>query len=76
MSEPACKHCYMSQFWEDCWNCGGEGYFELYDEDPIYYDEDDTETCETCRGKGGYYLCFNEQCPAKVSDVVKSEASG
>jgi hypothetical protein len=54
-----CKLCGSSMAWEDCWYCGGAGEFDLYDEDPLYYDEDDTERCEECKGRGGYYVCLN-----------------
>lgn len=40
--------------WIECWSCGGEGFHELYDEDPLWYDEDDIETCEECAGAGGW----------------------
>ena len=57
--EPGCPICGGSMFWEDCWQCGGQGYRELYDEDPLWYDEDDTEECDICDGKGGYYICLD-----------------
>lgn len=40
-----------------CSDCGGEGYRELYDEDPLWYDPDETETCEICNGTGTYWIC-------------------
>lgn len=43
--------------WVDCWDCSGEGYHELYDLDPLWYDEDDVEMCHTCRGEGGFWRC-------------------
>lgn len=63
-----CKHCSEPMEWIECDSCGGEGYFDwetLQDEDPLWYDEDDTEDCSDCRGNGGWWHCFNEQCPAK-----------
>lgn len=42
----------------ECWNCGGEGYRDLYEEDPMWYDEDEVEKCEICEGKGFYIVPF------------------
>lgn len=42
--------------WVTCWSCGGEGFHELHDEDPMWYDEDDVKTCDICLGKGGWPL--------------------
>lgn len=43
----------------DCWSCGGDGFHELCDDDPMYYDEDDVETCDICDGKGGWTACIS-----------------
>ena len=53
---PRCDCCCRD--WEDCWSCGGEGYRELYDDDPLWYDPDDTESCHECGGKGGWLMCI------------------
>jgi len=54
-----CKRCgCCSLYWEGCYNCGGEGFRELYEDDPLWYDEDDLETCDVCNGKGGFWLCI------------------
>lgn len=45
--------------WEDCDKCGGEGFHELYEEDPLWYSPGDTEPCDQCDGKGGWWLCLN-----------------
>lgn len=55
---PRCRCCEM--FWEECERCGGEGESEpgdLYDEDPLWYDYEDTRPCDACRGKGGHWHC-------------------
>lgn len=43
---------------QECWNCGGSGYRDLYEEDPLWYDEDEVEKCEICEGKGFYIVPF------------------
>lgn len=55
---PDCNCCGL--YWTDCPSCGGEGETEpgdLHAMDPLWYDEDDTETCRTCHGACGWLLC-------------------
>lgn len=48
-----CPSCGCDHTWRrECYACHGEGYHELYEEDPLWYDKDDTETCGECRGVG------------------------
>lgn len=56
-----CEECESEMTWEDCWQCGGEGFRELYEEDPLWYEPNDTEQCDICEGKGGYYVCSNHK---------------
>jgi len=57
-AEPVCTVCGADMEWEDCWNGCDDGYFDLYDEDPINYAPDEEyETCDICKGKGGYWVC-------------------
>lgn len=60
-----CKKCGSSTYWEDCWDCGGEGGTdgeELMMEDPLWYSPDDFRKCDTCGGKGGWEKCLNSDC--------------
>lgn len=50
--EPACPICGSTTLWEDCDNCGGEGTLDVYEEDPLWYDEGDTVICDWCAGRG------------------------
>lgn len=53
-----CTICGSFMDWVDCWQCGGDGEFDLYDEDPINYAPGaEYEPCDACKGKGGYYEC-------------------
>lgn len=54
-----CQVCGHPTEWESCWSCFGTGEHDLYDQDPIYYDEGDTEWCDVCRGEGGWHTCTN-----------------
>lgn len=50
---------------KDCWQCGGEGGWSLYEEDPLWYDKDDWRNCDICEGKGCYIICEKELKPVK-----------
>lgn len=46
--------------WVDCWQCGGDGEFDLYDEDPLNFSPgEEYENCDVCGGEGGYWDCAN-----------------
>lgn len=54
---PICSECEGGLEWVECEQCGGEGEYECYDDDPEYYNEDDTKPCAQCGGVGGWYWC-------------------
>ena len=41
-----------AEFYDDCWQCGGEGWFDGYEEDPLWYEPGDLYMCPECRGRG------------------------
>jgi hypothetical protein len=53
---PRCKCC--TTYTEECYDCGGLGYHEMFEEDPLWYDEDDIQTCSTCQGKCYFTFCL------------------
>lgn len=55
-----------------CWKCGGLGYRELYEKDPMWYDIDDIEDCDICYGAGWYPICPDKKC--KVKPMTINEA--
>ena len=57
MNTDMCPKCANLMEWENCWNCGGEGYIALCNEDPLWYDEDDMKRCDECRGDDGWWHC-------------------
>lgn len=61
----ACKHCGRELEWVDCDACGGEGEYDCYDEDPLWYSPGDTEDCAQCGGDGGWWWCDNGECEGK-----------
>lgn len=70
-----CVVCGLYREWEDCWNGCDDGYHYPYDEDPLWHDEDDTELCNVCRGKGGWWVCPNASNHHKEA-VVSEAVSG
>ncbi len=70
---PTCDKCGGGLEWDDCTNGCDEGYFDLYDEDPVYYDEHDVEPCQICQGQGGWWLC--PTCRERALAAREEEAS-
>lgn len=62
-----CSHCGAELEYEDCWSCGGDGWIDLYEEDPISYSPGELEKCDVCEGEGGYLVC--PFLPHKDSEV-------
>jgi hypothetical protein len=58
--------------WSSCDQCGGEGYVDRYDEDPLWYGHELYE-CDFCCGKGGWKSCLGNcdrvAVPAGSSDL-------
>lgn len=57
-----CARCGSSIEWEQCGACGGEGITapgELYEQDPLWYDQDDYEPCHQCNGDASWGICLS-----------------
>lgn len=54
-----CTKCQAEVEYEDCWNCGGEGGRDLYEEDPLAYLPDEWADCTECDGRGTNPFCPN-----------------
>lgn len=55
---PTCPHCGSDMEWEPCeeWDCE-DGYRDVYEDDPFWYEPGETEPCQMCEGKGGWWSC-------------------
>lgn len=53
-----CPNCDHHLFCCTCTDCGGEGGYDGYEEDPLWYDAGDMIPCSNCRGRG-----YHEWCP-------------
>lgn len=69
INDDVCRRCGSNRDWEDCWQCGGEGEIDRYDEDPLwYFGKWRYQKCDNCEGEGGYYVCWScEAGPERVS---------
>lgn len=54
--EDCCPKCGAYLEWEDCDECGGEGWEDRYDEDPLWYGHE-LYRCSLCEGSGGWWYC-------------------
>ena len=58
-----CARCGSSCYYVDCEHCGFEdfpGYVNRYEEDPLWYDEDDLWPCDVCQGQGAWAVCLSD----------------
>lgn len=62
-----CALCDYSMEWVECNGCNGDGFVECYEDDPLWYDEDDTAPCTQCGGSGGDYWCEKQDCPTCIA---------
>ena len=62
MNDPGvCKMCGAYREWEDCGDCGGDGYVDVFEDNPQWYSPGDTEDCHQCGGNGGWWVCPNAE---------------
>lgn len=43
--------------WVPCWDGCDEGWFDGYEEDPLWYDRGEVYMCRECHGNGGWTVC-------------------
>lgn len=75
-SDESCPKCGHSPIrWKYCDVIGcDDGYIDLYEEDPLWYDIDDTEMCSECRGTGTQRWC--PSCGADLSGMYQEDGVG
>jgi len=57
-----CAMCGSDVEWSDCYAGCEDGYFDGYEEDPLWYDYGELVPCHGCNGRGGSYWCPNKEC--------------
>jgi hypothetical protein len=53
--------------WMPCWYGCDDGWFDDYEEDPIFFSPGDMSRCPECKGEGGWLVCG--ECNADNEDV-------
>ena len=61
MTEEVCTKCGGDVDWEDCWNCGGEGYshHDCGEDCCACIRPEPNVTCDVCNGKRGCFRCYS-----------------
>lgn len=58
-----CALCNCEMEWEECSACGGDGGFDGYEEDPLWYAPGELAPCPQCDSGGGAWWCVTKECP-------------
>lgn len=66
LTDEDCPKCGNALATRRCGTCGGDGFIDLYEEDPIWYDDGDLGECEDCRGHGDH--CWCQKCGWDVNE--------
>ena len=75
ISDYYCPRCGQNLMRRDCEECGGEGTIDdLYEQDPLWYDESDWEHCSNCEGVGAFFWCKNKECKVTRKEIKKAMA--
>jgi len=54
----ACPSCGCGHTWTRiCYQCNGERFHNLHEDDPLWYDLEDTEGCRECACTGTLHWC-------------------
>jgi len=70
MTDYYCPKCGESIMTRDCEYCGGDGTVDdLFEQDPLWYEPDDWEYCDYCRGIGAYFWCANKDCNVTKKEI-------
>lgn len=59
--DPCCKRCGSSMSWEECWQCGGDGYYghDCGDDCCVCLHPEEDKPCQMCNEDGGYWRCVS-----------------
>ena len=66
-----CKICDCELEWYECGVCD-EGYYDGYDEDPLWYDPGELVRCSQCGGSGGWLECPNAEHHRELIEAGKT----
>lgn len=66
-SHMECLSCGSDMEFEKCDTCEGEGWEEVYEDDPKFLHNKNAKECGSCHGKLGEYWCPNAECKTSVA---------
>lgn len=64
-----CAACGYECEWEECYANCEDGYFDGYEEDPLWYDPGELVPCNECNARGGSFWCINREC--KTGEIIR-----
>lgn len=66
-----CAKCGSDVEWEDCWDCGGEGFthHDCGEDTCCCLEPENNVGCDTCNGSNGWYRCHS--CESKKKEGGK-----
>lgn len=70
-----CDRCGCECEWSDCYAGCDDGYFDGYEEDPLWYDQGELVPCNECGGHGGSYFCDNKECSTFEIRIIQKAIS-
>lgn len=76
--EPCCARCGSSVDWQDCEECGGEGYVDhdCGEDCCACLNPEDNVPCDCCRGNTGWYRCLSSDEWCKANPLPGRETVG
>lgn len=75
-SNEPCRKCKATPtLIRDCQACGGAGFHDPHDEDPLWFDEGGLAPCEACRGSGSMHWCRGCGCDLNLKRLIGAGAS-
>jgi predicted RNA-binding Zn-ribbon protein involved in translation (DUF1610 family) len=72
LDDECCPKCGTQMRWRRCDSCDDGWITDLFEEDPMWYDEDDIEMCTECHGHGCHRWC--PKCGFDALAAAKSTA--
>ena len=68
-----CKHCGYELEWIECGACD-DGYYDGYDDDPLWYNPGELVKCTQCDGVGGWLECPDAEHHAAKQSAPPTDA--
>lgn len=72
-----CPQCGHYTYWRECpaFDCE-DGYYDGYEDDPLWYDPGELVRCEECHGRGYFHWCPNCGYDLTEKQYLNGEGEG